>query len=412
MSDADQLDTGEIELDIESLAAGGEGVGRLPDGRVAFVPFTAVGDRVVVRVVEERARFVRAVWVAIRRRGVGRTTPGCPHYGRCGGCSWQHLDYATQLVAKEGILAESLMRIGGIEPAEPIRVVPSPRPYGYRGRTRVHVQNGRVGYRERRSTVVAPVSTCPVLVEPLVEELEALGKSLTEKRPGSKGKSRERRRSRMASVEWELAVGTSGVPRVQRLPAQGGPSVRIRVREDFLEFSPGVFAQSNLFLLDELVEAVDSAVGRGSNALELYAGAGLFTLGLARRFQRVMAVEANRNAVRDLGVNLTAAGIDNVEIACARVESIASSLPIPPAGYEVVFVDPPRSGLPKSSVDWIHGFCRPRRLVYLSCNPATLARDLSRFVELDYEVGRVRGFDLFPQTPHVEALAVLERPGE
>lgn len=412
MSVEDQLDSESIELDIESLAAGGEGVGRLPDGRVAFVPFTAAGDRVAVRIVEERSRFVRAAVVTVRREGPGRTTPRCQHYGHCGGCSWQHLGYATQLAAKERILTESLARLGGVELSEPVRVAASPRAYGYRGRTRVLVRGGRVGYRERRSAVLAPVSACPILVEPLAAELAALAKSVAEDRPETKGGGRSRRRSRTSAVEWELAAGTSGVARAQRLPAQGGPSVELRVRGDLLQFSPGVFAQSNALLLDELVAAVDMAAGQGASVLELYAGAGLLTLGLARRFRTVVAVELDRNAVRDLGVNLAVAKVHNVEIVCTRVESVASSLPVPAAGYEVVVVDPPRSGLPKGCVEWIDRACRPRRLVYVSCNPATLARDLARFIKVGYEVGPVRGFDLFPQTPHVEAVAVLERPEE
>src|SRR5215475_13460392 len=162
------------EIRIESLAAGGDGVGHLSDGRAVFVPFTAPGDRVRVRVVEARGRFARARVEELLEPGPARAEPACPAFGSCGGCAWQHVAYPAQLEAKRAILADALRRIGGIDAGALEPCVASPAEYGYRGRTRVLVESGRVGYRRRRSHALCAVSRCPVLVPALDERLHAL----------------------------------------------------------------------------------------------------------------------------------------------------------------------------------------------------------------------------------------------
>jgi 23S rRNA (uracil1939-C5)-methyltransferase len=401
------------ELRIESLAAGGDGVGRLPDGRVVFVPFSAPGDRVRVRLVESRGRFARGRVEELLEAGPDRVEPVCPVFGSCGGCAWQHVAYPAQLEAKRAILADALRRIGGFaeEPTTPQGfrsawpsstgapsrcaaasrpgpppIVPSPAPYAYRGRTRVLVEAGRVGYRRRRSHALCAVSRCPVLVAPLEDRLHELA-SHPPTRDG----------------EWELACG-SGEVRAAPVGARGGPRIHLEVEGRRIGFSAGVFVQSNALLLAELAARVAAAAGSGRLAVELFAGAGLLTVGLASRFARVVAVEHDRAAVRDLRHNLAEAELHNVEVVGGRVERALPTLA--GLGPEALLLDPPRTGLPRGSAGDLAAV-GPERIVYLSCDPATLARDLSELCACGFALHAVEAIDLFPQTPHVEALATL-----
>lgn len=382
----------ELELRVERLAAGGDGVARAADGRVVFVPFTAPGDRIRARVVEDRRRYLRARVVALLEPGPGRTDPLCAVFGSCGGCHWQHLDYATQLEAKGGVLRDAFERIGHLRIPEPLEIVPSPVPYGYRARARVRVQGGRAGFRRRRSRALCATARCAVLAH----ELDAALAGLAEHPPERDG-------------DWELSVGSDGVPVTSPLPpVSPPPGVELRVGGDVLRVSAGVFAQANAPLREALAAAVVEAAGRGERLVELHAGAGFFTLGLARRFRRVVAVESSQAAVADLRANLSRAGIDPVEVLTGAAEEALTLDPVRDPPPDVVVLDPPRTGL---EGDGAAALARlgARRIVYVSCDPATLARDAGVCADRGYALTGLRGFDLFPQTAHLEAVAVLER---
>lgn len=385
-----------LDLTIDALAAGGDGVARAPDGRVVFVPFTAPGDRVTVVLEPGGSRFARGRVLSLRGPGRSRTDPLCAVFGSCGGCAWQHVDYAAQLAAKRTILRDALSRIGGLVQDALPDVVACPSPYGYRARTRVVVAHGRVGYRRRRSRAVCATARCPVLVPALDDALAALATHP----PAGDG-------------EWELAAGTDGDVRVTPLagPIPRGPRLALQAGGDRIERTPGVFAQSNVFLMDALVASVLEAAGRGEEALELFAGAGFFTLGLARRFLRVTAVEGDPVAAQDLADNLARAGLGNVRVEAASVEGALEARKKRPGWPDVVILDPPRTGLPRG-VPGLLAALGASRIVYLSCDPATLARDLSALAHQGYALRLARGFDLFPQTPHLEALAVMERTSD
>ena len=385
-------------LRIDSLAAGGDGVGRGKDGRVVFVPFTAPGDLVRVEIRSERARLARGRVAALLEPGAARTDPVCPVFGSCGGCAWQHVDYDAQVAAKLQILGDALERLGGVDLAGPITITPSPSPYQYRGRTRVAVVHGRVGYRKRRSHSLCRVRTCPILTPALDAELGLLAE-----------RAERCARGDLPDGEWEIAASDDSA-RAVALPAREGPRAYWNLGGDRLGVSPGVFSQSNALMLETLVAAVHTAVGEGTSACELYSGAGLFTLGLARRFDRVVAVESSPQAIADLGENLRGAGLSNVEARCQRVEGALSGEGLAGGCHDALLIDPPRSGLPPGAVQALtSGHPPPRRIVYLSCDAATLSRDLMLFSAAGFRVARVEAFDLFPQTPHVEALAVLEK---
>ncbi len=390
-----------VELRIDGLAAGGDGVGRAPDGRAVFVPGTAPGDRVRVRFVEVRARHARGRAVELLEAGPARTDPVCAVFGACGGCTWQHVAYPAQLEAKAAILRDALERIGRLAVPGGLRVEPSPSPYAYRGRARVLVEGGRVGFRRLRSHALCATTRCPVLVP----ELEARLRELAERPPARAG-------------EWELTAGEAGATRAVPLEERGKPGepegrgkpgepILVAVGADRLRVSPGVFVQSNALLLETLAGAVAEAAGRGTLALELFAGAGFLTLGLARRFNRVVAVEASRAAAADLAESCRAAGLANVEVVAEPVEAVLAMRRLPP-GADAAVLDPPRRGLPPGSAAALARRA-PRRIAMLSGDPATLARDAALLGAEGFTLCGVRGFDLFPQTAHVEALAVLER---
>jgi 23S rRNA (uracil1939-C5)-methyltransferase len=384
-----------LELTIDSLAAGGDGVGRAADGRVVFVPFTAPGDRVCVRVTRAHSRFARARVESLRVPGPRRSDPPCAAFGECGGCTWQHLEYAAQVEAKRQILRDALRRLGHLEIPGPVPITPSPSAYGYRIRARVLVRGGRVGYRRARSHAPCAVTRCPVLAPALEAKLTELAA-----RPPS------------ADGEWELFLGTGGVRawEVSKRPKRRrpGPRALLAVAGERIGVSPGVFTQANGLLLEPLAGAVLEAAGAGTLALEVFAGAGFLTLALARRFDRVVAIESDPAAAADLASNLRHARIDRVQVRRARLEAEIAGGALDGLRPEALVLDPPRTGLPAGAAAFLAGLRAPR-VVYLSCDPATLARDLAEWVDRGYRLARVEGFDLFPQTPHLEVLAGLER---
>lgn len=386
----------EVEIEIERLSPGGDGVGREPSGRVVFVPFTAPGDRVRVAIRESHPRFARGEVVERLVSSPARREPACAVFGTCGGCSWQHVTYDEQVEQKRGFVLDAFRRIAHLDPPEPIEVVPCPVEYGYRIRCRVAVEGGAVGYRRRRSRALCPTERCPVLVP----ELEQALSELPARARGRKG-------------EWWLAAGSDGKVTAASAAArrQAAPRVRLEVSGRALECELGGFSQGNGPLFERVAEEVVSAAGRGEVAVELFAGAGYLTLGLAAGFARVLAVEGDRRATRDLARNRDHAGLAQVEIVETSVERALATPPVSTADPDVVVLDPPRTGLPAGCVEGLAALGAPR-VVYLSCDPATLARDAARLHEQAYRLTRVRGYDLFPQTPHLEVMAVFARAGD
>jgi tRNA/tmRNA/rRNA uracil-C5-methylase (TrmA/RlmC/RlmD family) len=376
-----------VELRIDALAAGGDGVGRAPDGRVIFVPLTAPGDRVRARLETVHPRHARAELERVLEPGPARVTPPCHVFGECGGCSWQHVDYAVQCDAKRAIVEDALRRVGRLALPAPVMLRPSPTPYAYRARARVMVAAGEVGYRRRRSHTLCAVRRCPVLTASAEAQLHALADAL----PPRDG-------------EWELASGARGA----RAHAVGspGPAIELDVGAAPLRISAGVFFQANPALHAALIASVARAAGTGSLALELYAGAGFFTLDLARAFERVIAVEADPAAVGDLRHNLARARCSGVEVVHERAEVVLAGERLRGIRPDVVVLDPPRTGLARGAADHLCAQA-PARIVYLSCDPATLARDLAALVAGGFALEAVEAFDLFPHTPHVEVLASL-----
>jgi 23S rRNA (uracil1939-C5)-methyltransferase len=384
----------ELELEIEKLIAGGDGLGRW-QGVPIFVPRAAPGDRLRVQLVERRASFGRAEIVEILRPGPGRRSPPCPHFAVCGGCDLQHLDEPTQLRAKSEATLETLRRLSRMDIPAP-REILAGAPFGYRLRTQVHLATDpagiAVGYHARGSRRLVPVAACPILDPELERVVVGLGRELEPPVP-----------SRV-----DLALGDGGeVAAAPPLPGLPGRELVRRVGELDYRFDARCFFQGHSGLLARFVDRVvgDAA---GELAFDLYAGVGLFALPLARRYRRVVAVESDRIAARYARKNAQAARTGEVEVVARAVESWAPGGLV--AGADRVVTDPPRDGLPQVMRRLLVAR-PPTRLTYVSCHAAALARDLADLAGT-FAVESLVLVDLFPQTGHMESIVQLVRRSE
>lgn len=379
---------GEVELTIDKLVAGGDGLGRF-EGIPIFVPRSAPGDRLRVEIVERRPDYGRGEIVEVLAPGPGRRQPPCPFFARCGGCQLQHLEDEHQLRLKAAAVVETLERLGGIRlPGEPEVVAGAA--WGYRLRTQLHcagTEGGvEVGYFARGSHELVAVDRCPILRPELERELRALPRLLAPPPPR----------------RVDLAVGGDGrltaAPRIEGLPTG---EVSLEVAGLRYAYDARCFFQAHGALVEALLlEAVGE--WEGEEAVDLYAGVGLFSLPLARRYERVVAVEGDRVAARFARNNARRNRQGNVEVVAQAVETWVRGGRRRP---DRVVVDPPRAGLAAPVRRAVLGW-RPPRLTYVSCHPATLARDLKALLGA-YTLERLTLLDLFPQTGHMEAVAHL-----
>ncbi len=397
----------EFEVDIEKLVYGGEGLAR-HEGKVVFVPFTAPGDRVAVREIERKKGFSRAALARILNHGPRRTGPVCPHFGRCGGCQWQHLDYALQVETKRKILEELFHHHFPETRSLEFGMKPCPSPYGYRSRARIQLQGSgsqsKVGFFQHRSHVVEDVSSCPLLREPLNAALGRVRAAHVGGQPDTVAKEVD-----MASAEdgtWAFAT-TDQAPRSDTHESR---EVLLRHAAGFLyATAASVFFQANDFMLDELITVATEATPGDGAALDLFSGVGFFSLPLARRYREVVAVESGPQAHQFCISNARQAGLDNIRAVCADVgDWIKAVGSVAAPAFDLILLDPPRTGAGREVMvrlaEWV-----PDTIVYVSCDPQTLCRDLAALPARDYRIDRVEGLDLFPQTYHMETVVHLKR---
>ncbi len=389
---------------MEKLVYGGDGLARL-DGRVVFTPFVLPGERILVHAEQEKPGMVRARMLEVLDAAPDRVAAQCPVYGRCGGCHYQHAPYAYQLAAKRAILVEALQRVGKMEPPAEIAVVAA-EPFGYRNRVQLHVEEKRLGYREARSHKLCAVSECPVASEKINQAIAALAAMQRDWRWPRFIKSLE-----VFTDEREVQINVleTDRPVARRFFDWCGAQIpglvegALDYRGEF-RVSSNSFFQVNRLLIDRLVEA---AVGgaEGEEAIDLYAGVGLLSMPLARRFHTVTAVESGAGAVRDLEFNAARAGLENLHAVAQTAEEHLAQLEKAP---DFVVLDPPRTGLGKVVVGRLIEL-RPRQITIVACDPATLARDLAGLVAAGYRVEAMTLVDLFPQTYHLETVVRLVR---
>ena len=384
----------ETELRIEKLVYGGDGLAR-ENGQVVLTPFVLPGETVRAEVTRAKNDLLRGRLVSVVSPAPERVEPRCPYFLRCGGCHYQHASYEYQLGQKRAILLEVLRRIGGMEYSEEVAVLAA-EPWQYRNRVQLHVAGGKVGYFEAGSHALVAIEHCPIASPKLNECIAVLAREVAGMRPfeatlelftnENEVQFHLRDRAPQAFVSLLRTLGVS-------TPIEYGG---LRVSRD-------TFFQVNRFLTERLVEATlgDSS---GSWAMDLYAGAGLFTLPLARRFQQVTAVDDAASAFRDLEHNASAAGIMNLR---THNETAEAHLMTVTGAPDLTIADPPRTGLGKLGVKELVRIRAPR-LTIVSCDPATLARDLKPLLAAGYRIAALTLIDLFPQTAHFETIAKLE----
>lgn len=441
-----------MQLTIEKLIYGGDGLTRRPAdengrGKAMFVPFVLPGEKVEATISEEKPGFARAHADAIIQPSPLRIQPGCPHFSRCGGCHYQHTSYEHQLEIKQEILRETLRRTAKIELPVQIQVHPSP-PWNYRNRSRLQVQSSSsfaVGYFKAGSHELLPVEECPIsspLINRGISHLWQSGRSgkvpaglreveffanagdsqmlieISCSRESHRAEVRdwmEDLRASLPELVGAIAVRESGPQKTaEEWLAVGSNSLEYRTERANYRVSAGSFFQTNRFLIDELVRIVNEGQS-GDLILDLYAGVGLFSTAVSG-FQHVISVESSQTSTGDLSYNLASNGEAvqaTTEQYLARAENSGRDrkgrvLPHIVHKPDLAVVDPPRFGLGERVARMLARLGAPR-VVYVSCDPATLSRDLKIFVGSGYRIEQLHLVDLFPQTYHLETVVHLVR---
>ncbi len=395
-----------FEVQIEKLVYGGDGLARL-NGQVVLVPFVLPGERATVEPVERKPGLVRSKLVELHEPSGERVVAPCPYFGRCGGCHYQHANYETQLGLKRAILAETLRRVGKIEPPEEISVIAA-EAWNYRNRAQFHVRGTELGYLEARSNRFCAVEQCPISSPRINQVVTALREMLRDGRWPRFVQSIEVFTNE-DQVQLNVLESERPVARrffdwcAEKLPGYVPGPLDYGAAGTSYQVSGGSFFQVNRFLIDQMVErALPEAVGE--SALDLFAGVGLFSVPLARRFAKVTAVESGAGALRDLRFNAERAGVA-IDAHQSSVEQFLAGMTAAP---DFVLADPPRAGLGKNAAGELVRLS-PARITVVACDPATLARDLAGLVAGGYRLAKLTMIDVFPQTFHIEAIADLTR---
>jgi 23S rRNA (uracil1939-C5)-methyltransferase len=447
-----------LALTIDDLAFGGEGVGRV-DGYVVFVPGGIPGDRLKVRMTESRARYGRAVIEDVEVPSTDRVTPPCPYFGRCGGCRLQHVSYAAQLAFKQKQVRDCLDRLGGLGPSIEVRpIVPAPDVLGYRNKMEFTVA-GTAGaptiglHQADRYDIVLDIERCLLQSEAMNTLLGDVRREVRERqlsvwqaRASEDGEGLLRfvtlREGRNTGETMVNVVASSPdvavlaplaesldarVPRVsvllnvndRKASVAVGTEEHVLVGRDHIreslngvvfQVSANSFFQTNTAQAERLFGLVTEAceLTGAETVVDLYSGTGAISLLLARRCARVYGIELAAAAVADAGRNARLNGIDNCTFLSGEVRHVLPALVQDAVRPDVVVADPPRAGFHPKALTTLVALA-PARIVYVSCNPSTLARDLGELSRHGYRVDWVQPVDMFPQTPHIEAVARLTR---
>lgn len=442
-----------IPLEIQSVTNEGHGVGRY-EGMAVFVPHTAPGDRLAVCIVKVLSSYCYGIVQEVRTPGPGRIQPACPVCRRCGGCSLQHLSYEEELRIKRGWIEDALTRIGGLSvPVE--GVLPSPQVTGYRNKAQYPIGKGPegafCGFYAPRSHSIVPFDSCLLQPPFFGDILRAVCRYIDQSGREPYCESTGQGLFRHLYLRWGestgqvmvcLVVNGEKVPQPQLLASMVlsacpgvtsilvnsntkrtnvilGRETRVLFGEAFIrdilagvevEISPLSFYQVNRrgaeLLYRQAAELAD--LSPGDLLLDLYCGAGTIGLSMARQARELVGVEVVESAVRDARRNAAKSGIQNARFLCADASKAAAQLEAEGLRPAVVVMDPPRKGCDTATLDAVARMS-PKRIVMVSCNPATMARDLRRLEGSGYRAVRVRGVDMFPRTGHVESVALLTR---
>jgi len=386
----------ELVLKISDITNLGIGIGR-DNGWVIQVPYCWPGEKIRARIYRNHSNYSQADLVEVLEPSPDRVKPFCNLYGSCGGCQYQGASYEAQLSWKRKQVEDSLVRLGGIS-VKVNPVVPSPKPYGYRSKLTPHYQGGRQGedltigflkYGSRRALV--DVKNCPIATD-------AINEALPEARNGLKNVPRKKRGGTL--LLREVLEGVVTDPKLL---------VSERVGELIFHFRAGEFFQNNPYILPKLVDYVVTQADSEKNSLlvDAYCGGGLFGLSAASQFKRVVGVEISREGFDGARTNAQVNQISNAEFFLGDASSIFEEIKEVPEPTALI-IDPPRKGCDSDFLRQAIEFS-PSRIIYVSCEPATQARDAQVLINAGYKAVAAQPFDLFPQTRHVENVLTLIR---
>ncbi len=410
--------TATFEVTLTTHTYGGAAMGRLPDGRAVFVPFALPGERVRISLVEEKRGYARARLLEVIQPAPERISPRCRHFGVCGGCHYQHLPYETQLRVKEAILREQLQRIAGLPDPPVLPIVPSPNVWNYRNHIQFHLDaQGRLAYvtaeGEEGTRDLMPIEEChlpepainavwPWLEFEFIPDLERIAL-----RSGA-GEALmlilESRTPQPPSIELETSASVVHLYREDALVLAGEGYLFQEVGGRLFRVSAASFFQVNTVVAGQLVEHLLSLLpSKLDEVWDVYCGVGLLSAFLAERARSLKGIEVSPSACEDFVFNLDA--FDHVSLYEGAAEEV---LPYLEGSPQLVVLDPPRAGLAPQVIDAL-ATRQPAQILYVSCDAATLARDVKRLMTKGYVLRQVTPFDMFPQTYHIESVAVFER---
>jgi 23S rRNA (uracil1939-C5)-methyltransferase len=411
----------EFELELTSMAHGGSAIGR-HEGRAIFVPYAIPGERITARITQDKGRFAYAEGRIMLDASDTRVQPRCPHFGpgKCGGCQWQHIDYTAQLEFKRQVVIDQLSRLGGLPDVPVHEVIGSPDAYQYRSNITFHVNaEGKLGFVATDDQHILPIEECHIIRPELLDlfyslDLEGVaGLTRVRIQVGSDAaKSSERaiilstEDNHPPQVESDMPASVNFLTDDDHiLPLIGSPYLHYTVRGREFKVTAGGFFQVNLAQAEVLVDQVMTRLNLHGNesVLDLYAGAGLFTAFIAEKASLVASVESYAPAVADADDNLSE--FDNVDLYEGPVEDVLPDLEGP---FDAIVLDPPRTGVEGVALDAMAAI-GAAKIVYVSCDPATFARDAKRLTGKGYRLLDVQPVDMFPQTWHIELVGTFEK---
>lgn len=366
----------EVEVEIESLSSAGDGVAKYR-GIVVFIPYSCPGDRLRVKIQQIKKSFAKAEIIEILKPSRERVEPQCSVFGRCGGCSWQHVSYAEQAAQKKKIISDTLERIAKVEDEIDFKFSPSPKEYRYRNRIQLHYQNQQVGYFAKSSHDLIDIEDCPLAQEELLPGIESLRK-------------RSSKKLQRAELRWF--------------------DKELHIASNEKEFG---FIQVNEVQNQRMIDRVlEVATKLGSNYfLDLFCGEGNFSLALAERSpdMNIVGTDINSTSIKKAKAKANQKSLEKVSFHCSDSLEFLRTRKNELLSNSLVLLDPPRTGCEEQVLDLLNKSQAPY-ILYISCNPATWARDLARLQKSgDWELGFLEGLDMFPQTPHVELVSLLKR---
>lgn len=419
-------------IKITDINSSGHGVGR-QDGMAVFVPFTVIGDEIEVEIISKEKNYAIGKIHKIITPGESRVNPPCPHYFKCGGCNLLHMEYNAQLTCKENIVKSALKRIGKVEVDIP-PIVPSKNVLKYRNKASFPVSNGKIGYYEENSHNIVEIDSCPLLKDEINNVLVAI-KPFIAKHGENISHVVVRTTQNGTSVTFvqneeafpflnELLVLLSKIDicgihvnvNTNLKEILGKKTITVykeifskyEIMKNSFKVSPTAFLQVNDSTANAMyTHAINSVDLKGKVVLDAYCGIGTISLALAKTAREVIGIEINKNAISDGKISAKENGINNVSFYSGLCENLIPKI-FANSTVSTIFIDPPRSGIGK---DIIRVMDNPKikDIVYISCNPSTMARDVSKLGEQGFSISSITAFDMFPNTPHVECVVLMSR---